>query len=418
MYRCIPSSVVVVLLIGSLSLRASAGLVDVEWRPSSQSADVGGIVDIQLYIFAPFSVETVAGVEAVVVWDPTSLELLGITDPCRVDPCAPGTYNWLDSKFPDDSRLDGLNDTFEDGDAFYQAFGQLGAGGAAVVTVDGLHVTTFHFRVLRAGPTQVELLPTFGNFSKTRVFDGVTPGADITGTIGPSATVDASGCAPAVTFTATMRYLTVTPGGTVTPIALKLFGDEGDPDVTCVSSFVQDDGSIGDTPFFQSGLEWGTVFVAGMNIVPGETYGLTIDCDPVSGPLLSESRTATTSEWGDSNGNGEVTFDDVSLVINASNGVFGEGITLQQADIAPCEPDGVVDELDVNAVFDAFGGFPYPCPGACDAALDLEFFTQFVPCLEGPDTAVPGACVQFDFDFDQDVDLNDLRHLQENFVGQ
>ena len=162
------------VLIGVAAARAA---VDLEWRVENQGADVGDTVRIGFYAVAdndgadePFS-----AIEAVVQWDPVYLGLLGVDNN--------GPYDWLFSGFPDDSGLDGLNDTFADGNAYYQAWNNFSE--YPVATPEGLLVTTFEFEALAyTNGTDVVLLPEYGLYSVTAVYDDVIPGLNIVDDLG------------------------------------------------------------------------------------------------------------------------------------------------------------------------------------------------------------------------------------------
>jgi hypothetical protein len=120
----------------------------------------------------------------VVEWDPEHLLLLGIDHK--------GPYDWLFSGFPSDAGLDGLNDTFADGNAYYQAWSNFTE--YPVATPEGLLVTTFEFEALTCTDgTDVTLLPEFGWYSLTAVYDDVVPGLIIVGDLG-DASVQICGC--------------------------------------------------------------------------------------------------------------------------------------------------------------------------------------------------------------------------------
>ncbi len=96
---------------------------------------------------------------------------------CPADQLAgtPSSYNWVQSGFPNDAQLDGLNadcgpgtfcsphtgSPFNDGDAFFQAFKQvmcdLEIAPPPMATPDGLWVTRFRFLATAAGSAQVSL---------------------------------------------------------------------------------------------------------------------------------------------------------------------------------------------------------------------------------------------------------------------
>jgi len=137
---------------------------------------VGETVAIGLYAVSDDGNEqTSSAMNVILDWDPDALELVGVINN--------GPYSWLFSGFTDDSGLDGLNDSFLDGDALYTAFGQL--GDPAVVTADGLLVTTVEFVALAESPATTITIPEErGLFTRSRVCDGEVPGLEVQGTLG------------------------------------------------------------------------------------------------------------------------------------------------------------------------------------------------------------------------------------------
>lgn len=157
--------------------------VDVAVAQSGTVA-VGDVVNVSLIVSSGAGQdESVGAISAIVVWDATKLELLGNVDD--------GPFAWFLSGFLDDSGLDGLNDTFLDGNARYEASAP---PVPALVNVQGLLVTTLQFRALSVGVGTVGLIEQFGTFSATRVLDGETVGLDITGLIMPSIPIDVVEC--------------------------------------------------------------------------------------------------------------------------------------------------------------------------------------------------------------------------------
>ena len=143
--------------------------------------------------------------EAVLAWDPTVLELLGVNDPCTTAPipagctrcethadcdgtlcqceggppclsggevpqpsgiCLNGLYEWFSEGLATGpSDPDGLNDDWSDGDAYYLALGQLLYEDPPVF--DGeppLWLTTFVFQAVGYGDTDVELISCTGDW--------------------------------------------------------------------------------------------------------------------------------------------------------------------------------------------------------------------------------------------------------------
>ena len=123
--------------------------------------------------------QSISAMDVILAWDPVVLQLRGI------DNEGPYQYQWLFSGFTNYHGLDGLNDTWADGNALYTAMAQLG-GPPAWAPPEGLLVTTFLFGKLHVGtPTLVSILDSFGNYTHTVVYDGLIPGLDVTGTLTP-----------------------------------------------------------------------------------------------------------------------------------------------------------------------------------------------------------------------------------------
>lgn len=174
--------------------------IDLTWRAAPPIVHVGRTVEVGLYAVSDDGTDQpLAGIDAVISWDPAVLELLGKHDN--------GPYAWLVSSFPNDAGLEGLNadcgpvvfcDPFtgmpyNDGDALYQAVGQPGFDPPPLATVEGLLVTTLSFRAAHeASTTEVALLEVIGE-QRTLVADAVNLGADVTGAL-ESVTVVVAPC--------------------------------------------------------------------------------------------------------------------------------------------------------------------------------------------------------------------------------
>ncbi len=88
----------------SLAGLVRGGTVDLQLRPSSQTACVGEIVNISLHaISVDGTPDAVSALSVVLNWDPAALELVGLRDD------ADSPYPWLVSFFPDDREVDRLN---------------------------------------------------------------------------------------------------------------------------------------------------------------------------------------------------------------------------------------------------------------------------------------------------------------------
>lgn len=418
-YRFSPFTLVPVsLALGLQGLLPAEGAVNLEWRPIQQTVEVDGTVDVRLYAVASSALdESVGAVTVILVWDAERLALWGVTDPCDQSPCPPDGYDWLSSGFPDDSLGDDLNRTFGDGNALYSAFAQLDTP-PAVATSEGLWVTTFRFQTIQPGEVAIRMEATFGESTRTLVVSGDAPGVDITGTLGPPAEVDIEGCPRPTASSIGCRYVAVTPAPGPDPIALLVIGDIDDPGVSCVFSYVQVDGTLEQTPVFQTPQEWDTVYVGDAQIAASTTYHVQAGCgqgqtvESVSSPVTLE-----TWVWGDVNNDGCAFIDDVTMVLDGSQGNIGEGTLLESLDLGPSRPDRQIDSEDVQAVQYAYIGAVYPYPMPCSGGPDLEDFGEFVQCMAGPGEQVDLGCEPFDADGDLDVDVADFATFQEAFIA-
>ncbi len=391
--------------------------IDLEWRPAVIAAAPQDIIEIGAFAVSDTGFDQVfSGLSLLFQWDPARLELIDFVDPCPQDPCDPGTYRWIQSFFPDDSQLDGINNDITDGDAFFQVFGQLGFDASPLATPDGLQITTLRFRVLDFGATEVAFAEQIGT-TRTVIAGSDIPGVDVTGVLGPPVQVLTFDCRVPMAEGTGSRYFAITPGSGGDPVALRVEGDGGNSDVSCVDQFVQADGSLGAAPFFQTPAEWGTVHVHGEAIQPSTTYSVRADCSQASpGQLVSGSTSATTWRWGDTNDDGMVAITDLTNAIDASSGVLPIGTLLDAVDVAPCVPDGLVTQEDVDAVLAALGLQPFPCAAPC-LETSLTDLLGFVNCLAGPFFVQAPACSFSDFDGDGDVDALDFGVFQRRFVG-
>ena len=100
----------------------TAPVVNLEWRPVSQTVTVGETVDIGLYaVQSGDSLVVFSAMEVILAWEPDFLELTGNIDN--------GPYDWLSSTFPaidpgnlnDGVPLPPIGVPNNDGDALYQA---------------------------------------------------------------------------------------------------------------------------------------------------------------------------------------------------------------------------------------------------------------------------------------------------------
>jgi hypothetical protein len=403
--------------------------VRLEWRDVLPNpVPVGSIVEVGFYAASDNGQnQNISSISVILQWDPDRLRLLGKIDN--------GPYAWLASWFPDDSSLDGLNNTFDDGQALYQALGRLAPNPVAVATTSGLHVTTFQFETLTTGQAALIFIQTVGS-TVTRVVDVDPPGLDITGPLGSPAAINVvactndahcddgefctgvaqcvnnscvpgtppdcddgvfcngvetcepgvgcvspgnpcllpsscdemsqscGGCMPPTVEAVGSRYIAVTPPPGGDPVGLYIAGDPSDSSVACFDTWLQPDGHLRRHPLYAAPDDWGTVYVGDCAIKPSTTYQVYTDCSNVVPGLFSVPTTVTTWRWGDVDNSGSVTLVDFSIVSDAADGFFGS-FTVENLDLMPCHPDGVVDQQDVAAVQSALGQGTYPCPDPC-----------------------------------------------------
>ncbi|MBU0719347.1 MAG: S8 family serine peptidase [Planctomycetes bacterium] len=162
------------------------------------------------------------------------------------------------------------------------------------------------------------------------------------------------------------RYLAVQPKAGSNEVALLVTGDPKDPNVSCLSLYVQDDGTLGEPPVFRlpdGAGGWGIAHVHGEEIVPDTLYLVQGDYGSPGSPLLSLADSATTWLWGDVAHNDVVSFDDIQAI------VFGFMVDpgappFEAMEIDPCVLDGVINFSDIYAAVLAFQGVGY-LDGAC-----------------------------------------------------
>ncbi len=172
----------------SLAPRAEAE-VDLLFDPPMQTVLLSedDTVEINLVAHSADGTEQMFNaLDAILVWDPTVLELLGVDD-------GNADVAWFVFGFLNDP--DGINEGISDppmgvpdndGDAIFTA---LAPPGSPASTGPGdIVITTLLFRALQPTPsTVVQFLPTLGEFGETRVLQGKN--VNITGDISATATV-------------------------------------------------------------------------------------------------------------------------------------------------------------------------------------------------------------------------------------
>ncbi|MBU0716773.1 MAG: hypothetical protein KJ749_00860, partial [Planctomycetes bacterium] len=166
------------------------------------------------------------------------------------------------------------------------------------------------------------------------------------------------------------RYLTITPPEGPDPVALLVVGDSKDPVVSCVSRYVQADGTLGATPVYRapSGPDgWNTINVHGPEIVPDAKYIVRGDYGVPGAPLLSPSQMVATRLWGDVEHNDIVNFSDISWIVFGFQGNYSLA-SLEEMETAPCDPEGIINFTDIQWAVRSFMGvgfFDGECTPPC-----------------------------------------------------
>lgn len=168
-----------VLLVAALASTAAPAdeiLINLEWRPASQTVYVGDTVASGLYAVVDEDTQLFRALDMVFTWESDYLGFLGLDD----------TGELWSSGFPT-SGDHGLNeaDPPQDGDGYYRAF----AHGAdpIEVTTQGFLLTTFVFTALAPTPGALVDIPPSGGPPpplETTVWGGPGANTDVTGTLG------------------------------------------------------------------------------------------------------------------------------------------------------------------------------------------------------------------------------------------
>ncbi|MFQ5494679.1 MAG: hypothetical protein ACE5EX_04800 [Phycisphaerae bacterium] len=161
-----------------------SGEVDLGWAPTAPSVPNGDVLQIGLIISsADQTPATASMIDVIMQWDPTKLRLLGKVDN--------GPYTWQLSTFPNDSGQDGLNNSFDDGNALYRAWSL--PTNPVTIPMSGLLMTTMEFQTLEPVPSTVLEIPLcLGATPTVTVIDGGVLGI-LTGILG-SATIQIADC--------------------------------------------------------------------------------------------------------------------------------------------------------------------------------------------------------------------------------
>lgn len=410
--RLIPA---IVLCLFAGAATPSRGDVDLLWDPPTQGALQNEIVNVALYaVLDDTGLNPNIGViEVILNWDPVRLEFIGKVDN--------GPYTWFASGFPNDSLQDGLNAPYSgtpanDGNAWYNALSQFGAGQEAIATPAGLLVTTFQFRALALGVAEVSMVATAGGATETRVLDGVIPGLVSTGDLGPPAEIIVTaGTVPAAPVAdisgIKTRFISFSPDNLGRETALRVwltslhhpnppytggptvpftaFEGEyrwvGPPDSfmeSTVSSIQFYSASLQCDPYYQDWGAIGLLHVTGSAIVPSSIYdveSVAIDCLGTEDTctLVSDPVAIGTTRWGDVTEpyappslTVQPDITDVSALVDKFRNAPGAPIKARGLQAGePGNPFGEITDpviavdfsfAHISACVDAFRGVPYP----------------------------------------------------------
>jgi hypothetical protein len=376
----------------------TTGEVDLALSATPLIATVGDTIEVGIYA-ASDSAKTVrvSGIEVVLAWDATQLELTGFVDN--------GQYDWFMSGFLDDSQADGLNDSLLDGDAFYQAAGQPAAP-AEVPPPPGLLVTTLQFRALGYDPSaQVTMELGLGDWSRTRVLEADSR-EDVTGSLIPAS----------VTITPVRLWASdlMLPAGREAEVIVSGACDGQETfGVDCIVKLAARSGSAGTVTFTpappvdieQRGDPWplGGVFTEFDTDWPGFSDVSNGSADD-NGTLLATPLTYS----------GPMS----AFPVIASVGARGEwSIVLDPSGSTWWNSDPVLPTALQHGVL----RIVEPGDGNADTAIDMLDFGGFQECFTDAGPADPpayspdpsGRCNVYDFDGDGAIDNQDL----EEFLG-
>lgn len=241
-----------------------------------------------------------------------------------------------------------------------------------------------------------DLACTICAFAQTRVIGGANVGIDVTAppSTNNPAIVNISPCSAPDAKSVGPRYIEVTPQSGPATVAIGIRGVG--PTTSCVTGYLTATGTIGSSPLYQSPAAWGTILGRDADLIADGDYEIWADCVEAS-PGFSESDavSVTTWKWADANNSNVVDVLDFVRVIDGFRGdlllstpcasdaeCVSEGpnykcntgagfciyIEISNVDLVPalgCQPDHIVDILDIVRHVDEFRGAPIPCPGPC-----------------------------------------------------
>jgi hypothetical protein len=139
------------------------------------------------------------------------------------------------------------------------------------------------------------------------------------------------------------------------------------PTYPCLSMYVDVDGTLTESPVMQTPRTWGSISILSDLVIPGTTYSVQMEHGEAG---LSDGASVTTWAWGDvdDDGNDVVNIADILLIIAAYQGDYSN-VTLEAADLDPCEPNGVIGIGDILRAIGVYQGETYAdtgCPIPCE----------------------------------------------------
>ncbi len=367
------------------------GAINIELRPRATTAVVGELIDVDLFAVSddPNSDQSLFGLQAVLQWNAQYLRLVGHE--------VPASGGWILSGFFDDSKIDGLNNSHDDGDAYFQA--AVAFPGPLWATPSGLLVTTLSFRALAPTPNTLLSIPSeFGQFTVSEVF-GEVPGQVVTGTLG-------------------------TTGFPVTshPVWGHLFVQE-EPGATCIRAgelitvLIDVADLLEPINGVQALLQYDTDALVFMDVLTGDGVGspwneaVTVDSAIDGGVAIlmvllgnASMQDATVARVQFLTAT-DITSQSATMQIIPQFEQLATALTLASTG------ETIIPTIVGLAVFPPVGDTDG------DGDIDLADFGTLVGCFGGPDLPAIGDCGCLDFEQDGDIDLLDFAELQNRLTG-
>ena len=174
-------------------------------------------------------------------------------------------------------------------------------------------------------------------------------------------------CEPPSVESLGCRYIEVVPADGTEPVAFLVTNESVAGEIPCLFEYIQQDHTLGPDPVFLTPAEWESVVVSGEAIQPQQLYDVRAVCGDLTKPDPSLPDSAETRLLADVDGNLSVNFNDVFLIIKAFQADFTL-VTLEEADLEPCDPNGIANFADVLVSILAFQGTTFGelgCPAVC-----------------------------------------------------